>query len=140
MKKLLILFSFLSLNTLVFSQDNWKIVLNGKTLLNTSAEDAVKNVVTIKSSELKKKNDFLVTYSAQPQKDKWERTLAIFTDKDDELVKQQGNKLKIKNTTLQSMFKKSKTLKIYTWSLPTDPKLKASVRVRRIHLCTIILQ
>lgn len=108
--------------------------------MNTSTEDAVKNVITIKSADLKKKNDFSVTYSAQPQKEKWERTIAIFTDKDEELFKQQGSKFKIKNSTLQSLFKKSRTLKIYTWSLPTDPKLKASVRVRRIHLCTIILQ
>jgi hypothetical protein len=136
----LILIPLFALATKSFSQDSWKLVLNGKTLMTTSAEDAVKNVVTIKLSDLKKKNDFTVTYTAKPQKDKWERTMAIFTDKDDELFKQQGSKLKIKNATLLSLFKKSKTLKIYTWSLPTDPKLKASVRIRRIHLCTIILQ
>ena len=49
-----------------------------------------------------------------------------------------NSKIKIKNATLDSLFAKSKILKIYTISLPKDPAKRATVRVRRVHLCTLM--
>ena len=65
--------------------------------------------------------------------------MMVYNEKDQELVSKKGNELKIKNSELLSFFKRSKQIKIYTIAVPTDPKLKASIRVRRVHLCTLVL-
>ena len=122
----------------LWAQDSWKVQLNDKQMLKTSDENAEKNVIRIKSSSLQNKKDFTITYTEGEKKKNWQRYITIFNEQDAELYKQTGSKIKIKNSVLASLFKKSKTLKVYTWSLPTDPKLQQTVRVRRVHLCTLV--
>jgi len=130
------LLSFVSIT--VFAQDSWKLCLDRKTLLKTSAENEEENVVKLSSSDLQKGRNFVLTYKEADPKNGWERTIAVYDEKDRELKKQSGKKLSLKASELKSLFQKSKIIKIYTISLPTDPKLKAQVRVRRVHLCTLI--
>ena len=120
-----------------FGQDHWKVSINGKNVLSTAAEDQDKNVVKLSAAALKKKGDVLVSYTENPKQKGWERFMAAVDENGNDVCKQKGNSLKIKNATLQALLQKSGTLKLYTWSLPTDPKMKASVRVRRIFLCTL---
>jgi hypothetical protein len=137
-----ILFAFLLslMTTTAFTQDNWKASLDKKALLNTSLEDAEKNVVKITVHDLQRSKSFILSYKAATAQKGWERTIVIYDEKDRELKKQPGQKLSVRTSELKSLFQQSKTLKIYTINLPTDPKLKAQVRVRRVHLCTLILQ
>jgi hypothetical protein len=128
------------MNSVLMAQDSWKVSLNGKEVLSTSTEDEAKNVITLKKPDLQKKKDFILTYHEDQKQEGWERTIAAYDGKDAELNKQKGTRFKLTNAALQSLFKKSKTIKIYTVALPTDPKLKAAVRVRRVHLCTLTLQ
>lgn len=122
------------------AQDSWKVCLDRKVLLNTSTEDAEKNVVKISSADLKKAKTFLVNYiDAAPQKG-WERTIIIFNGQDKELSKQTGKKFTLKASTLKTLLHKYQTIKLYTINSPTDPKMKAQVRLRRVHLCTLVLQ
>jgi hypothetical protein len=122
------------------AQDSWKVSLNGRELLNTSTEDEAKNVILLKKPDLQKKKDFTVAYHEAKEQKGWERTMAAYDSRDAELNKQKGTRFKLTSTALQSLFKKSKTIKIYTVALPSDPNLKAAVRVRRVHLCTLTLQ
>ena len=119
-------------------EDSWKVTMNGKVLLKASAVDPEEHLIKISMAELKKKKDLTINYTEGTKKDKWERTITVYDEKDKELNKQKGNKFKMSSTVLQSLLKKSGKLKIYTWSLPTDPKLKQAVRVRRIHLVTLV--
>lgn len=120
------------------AQDSWKVSLDKKSLLSTSSEDAEKNVVKLSAADLKK--SLVIAYTeASPQKG-WERTITIYNDKDAELKKATSKKLTLKASDLKKLFEKSKTLKIYTVNMPTDPKMKAQVRIRRVHLCTLILE
>ena len=133
---------FISLLALIpfnlFAQDSWKVQLNDKIVFKTSEENAEKNNIKITASLLQKKKDFIITYTEAEKKKGWQRYITIFNEQDGELYKQTGSKIKMKNSVLASLFKKSKTLKVYTWSLPTDPKLQQTVRVRRVHLCTLV--
>jgi hypothetical protein len=139
--KLLYLFLIaLFLNSTALAQASWKISLDNKTVLKASLEDEAKNIVRIKASNLKQKRDFIACYTEQDKKKDWERTIIVFDEKDRELRQQKGTTLKVKTSTLRSWFKESKQLKIYTWALPIDPKLKAAIRVRRVHLCTLVLE
>jgi hypothetical protein len=122
------------------AQDGWKATWNGKEVLRTTAEDTGQNKIIITPADLRKNKNFTLTYQEEENKKGWERTITAFGPDDTQLVKQKGNTLTIKNPELRSLFKKAKTISIYTWALPTDPKLKARIRVRRVHLCTLVLQ
>jgi hypothetical protein len=129
---------FISLGTV--AQTSWKVLLNDKTVLNSSAENEEKNKVLIKKADLKKKKDFSLLYTEKNKKNNWQRFITLYDENDQELFQQEGTKLKMPTASLQSYFKKAKKIRVYTWALPTDPKLKAAIRIRRVHLCTLILQ
>jgi hypothetical protein len=138
MKYLLVLVPVLLLS-FVQVQDSWKLVLNGKVLLKTATEDAAKNRVKVHKKDLQKKSHMSVVYTEAEHTRGWERFITVFDTQDRELLQQKGVQFNITNAGLLALFKKSDTLSLYTWSLPTDPKQKALVRVRRVHLCTLEL-
>jgi len=127
------LLSFISLS----AQDSWKVMHNGKTILNTDVESVEKNTIEIKASELKKKSYLCISYNEAVKQGDWKRSIIVFDEKDNQLYKKENFTVKIENSILMGLFNKSKVLKIYTTSLPKDPKLAAAVRIRRVHLATI---
>ena len=137
--KLWMLLIGLSFKGIVMSQDIWKVKLNGKDVLISSVENEEKNSITLTSADLKKKKNFSVTYLEKSKAKDWERFISAFGE-NDEIMKKKGNIFTITNSTLRYLFKKSGTIKLYTWALPLDPKKRAAVRVRRVHLCTLVLQ
>src|SRR5215212_8157910 len=118
MKFFLFALSFIT-SSMSFAQDSWKVILNGKNILTASIESEKKNLITITNADLKKKQEFNLTYTDQAKEKDWQRSIMVVDENDHELLQQEGNKFKIKNASLQSFFKKSKTLKFYTVSLPT---------------------
>jgi hypothetical protein len=128
------------IGTTVIAQDSWKVCLDKKVLLNTSTEDAEKNAIKISSAGLKKSKTFVVSYKENSPQKGWERTITVYDEKENELKKQTGKKLTLKTSELKPLLDKYKTLKIYTINFPTDPKMKAQVRLRRVHLCTLVLR
>ncbi|MGZ8536807.1 MAG: hypothetical protein ACXWV9_01025 [Flavisolibacter sp.] len=139
MKKILFLAFGIVITLATFSQDTWKLNLNGKIVFTAKVESEEKNKLTIKKSDLSKKKDFYLTYTEKTKDDKWEREIMIVGDNDHELFRHTSDKLKISNAKLLSLFKKSNTLKIYTISLPKDPAKRAVVRVRRVHLVSLTM-
>jgi hypothetical protein len=121
-------------------QDSWKLCLDKKQLLKTSAEDEQKNVITLTSAQLKKSKQLQLVYSQAAPDKAWERTISLYDTNDQELTTQKGNKFTIKTSSLASLLQQHKTIKFYTLYSPTDPKMKAMVRLRRVHLCTLVLQ
>lgn len=119
------------------TQPRWEVCLNQKTLLKTGEENEQKNVIHLPASDLQKKNQFLVQYLEATGSD-WERTIMLFDENDHELTRQKGTCFALSGAALLSFFRQTRTLKIYTWALPLDPKRKAAIRVRRVHLCTLI--
>lgn len=132
------LLSFTGLSAI--AQDHWKVCLDKKILLNTSIEDAQKNVIKFSSVDLKKSKIFVVNYNEAASQKGWERTISVYDEKDNELKKQAGKKFTLKTSALKTLLDKYKTIKIYTINFPTDPKMKSQVRLRRVHLCTLVLQ
>ncbi len=137
--KFFFLFLLSLIGTTVLAQDEWKIYLDKKVLLGSSTEDEEKNVITILPENLRSKK-FIASYQEKPKQKDWQRSILIYDEKNKELVKQSGNKLELNVSKLNALLNNSKTLKIYTISLPKDPRKQAQVRVRRVHLCTLVLQ
>ncbi|HZH99729.1 MAG TPA: hypothetical protein VEX63_01195, partial [Flavisolibacter sp.] len=100
-----------------------------------------KNSISISAAELKKKGSLVVAYSeAQKQKD-WKRSITVFDVQDNDLMTVSGSNMTISNDRLKKIAASGvNTLKIYTWSLPTDPELAARIRVARKHVGTIYLK
>ena len=138
--KFLLVFLLSLITISVVAQDSWKVSLDKKIVLKTSTEDAEKNVIKISSADLKKAKIFTVSYiESSPQKG-WERTITAYDEKDNELKKQKGKTFTFKTSEPKNLLLKYKTVKIYTTNSPTDPKMKSQVRLRRVHLCTLVLQ
>ena len=121
------------------AQDRWKVCFDKKVVLNVSAEDEEKNIVKVSPAHLKSKT-FVVNYAAPTSQKGWERTIMLFDEKDQELKKQKGKKFSLKTSELKTLLNKYKTVKVYTINSPTDPKVKMQVRLRRVHLCTLVLE
>jgi len=136
----LIVFLLSLAGSIVGAQDSWKVCLDKKVLLTTSTEDVEKNIINISSEDLKKNKSLVVSYKQVAPQKGWERSISIYTEKDEELQKQKGKNFVLKTSELKKLLEKNKRLKIFTTYLPTDPKMKAQIRVRRVHLCTLVLQ
>lgn len=138
--KTFLFFAMMLLSSAAFTQESWKVSHNGKVKLEVTEENAEKNTASIKSAELAKKSFLQIAYKEiTPQKD-WKREIIIYDPADNEIFRQKGSLLKISNASLRNLFKKSKTLMVYTIALPSDPAQAALVRVRRVHLCTLVLK
>ncbi|HEY0068279.1 MAG TPA: hypothetical protein VGB46_12970 [Flavisolibacter sp.] len=119
------------------AQDSWMVVHGGKIRLKSSEENEEKNIVGIKAADLKKTGHLLISYiEAEKQKD-WKRTIIFVGPGEKELLKVEGPVARVQNAKLKALAAKSKTIKVYTISLPSDPNVAATVRVRRVHLCTL---
>lgn len=121
------------------AQDKWTVFLNKKPVLQSSVESE-NNLVKISAASLKNKNLFTLTYIEQPRQKGWTRSIMVFDSTDRELKRVKSNKISYSNAALLAILKKNRQVLIYTWSIPDDPALKERIRVRRVHLCTLVLE
>jgi hypothetical protein len=139
MKSLVVLLLTLALTHFAQAQESWKIRISGKTLLSASKEDPVKNKISARPSAFKAKKVLEVLFTDSNASKENDRFLGIYGPDDEELVQKMASKLTVSNKKVLAWLKKYGQLKIYTWSLPTDPDLRSRIRIRRIHLCTLEL-
>lgn len=126
----------------VLKEDSWTIKWNKKEVLSATGENEERNQQTIKKKELCKKYTLEIKYNeSDPAKqNEWKRTIMIFDENDNELLKKETRDWQITAAQLKKAVGTKKKIKIYTIALPTDPDLAARIRVRRIHLATIELK
>jgi hypothetical protein len=144
MKNLLLLV-FLGAYTMTNAQtqDSWKIKWGNKALLSASTENEKANTRSLKKTDLSKNAFLEIDYKeADPAKEKkWVRSFLFFDENDNELLRKENTRnLKLSSAELTKLFGDRKKLRIYTVSLPSDPALAATVRVRRVHLCSLELK
>jgi hypothetical protein len=116
--------------------DTWNIKWKGEVILSATAENEKENV---KSVVLDDASILVVRYKEAVAKADWARSILIFGEGDNELMRINSKAAKIGAEELKKAIGNNKTIKIYTVSLPTDPEMAARVRVRRVHLCTLVL-
>lgn len=138
--KMLFCFALLLTGNMVKAQDSWEVWLDKKMLLRTSTEDEQKNLLHLPGTVTRNHQKIVVSFYESDRQEDWERALVLYDEKDRELKRQTGTKIMIPSSQLKVFLQKSDTLKLYTIRLPKDPKKKALVRVRRVHLCTLVDQ
>lgn len=144
MKKIVFVLVAISACLWTFSQTEirWNVFHDKRKLFSSSIENEEQNNLTVKPSDLKSGGNFIIMYSDANTTDKkgeWKRTIGIYTSADKELYRKDSTTLKIPDLQLKKMLQENRAIKVYTWSLPKDPKEAARVRIRRVHLCTIML-
>ena len=145
MKRGMLLSLFFLSALFVFAQDgvSWSIIHNKKKLFSATEENTEKNIISVNLSDLKSTGNFIISYSqtiSDHGRNEWIRTIGLFNDVDKELYRKNTSTVKLPDIQLKKMLRENKTIKIYTWSIPKDPKEAARVRIRRVHLCTIELK
>ncbi|HEU4470898.1 MAG TPA: hypothetical protein VFR58_07445 [Flavisolibacter sp.] len=138
MKHIYLLMMMVFLGTATQAQDSWKVRLGWSQVLNTAQEDTARNVIVLDAD--RRIRPLTLVYLERTTGPGWERFLAVFDENDREVLQQKGKQLRISRSGLSDLLKSSSTLKIYTWALPIDPEIRATIRVRRVHLCTIRLK
>jgi hypothetical protein len=145
MKKLFVLCTLLMTAVIAFAQKgaasaeaSWKVSLGKKVLLRATAEDESANVITIKRSDLKKKGNFVLSYTpGSDERTRWNRTITVYGANDTELQQHKGNTVTLSNSALAQLVKGKEQITVYTMAIPSDKKKAALVRIRRVHLVTI---
>ena len=121
--------------------DTWKVYFNKQLLVSASDENQTKNIASISRSDLDKTGELIVNYEEGNPNNEWKRTIAIVDENNNSLFeKSEINKIQVSNSDLKKMVGDNKKILIYTWAIPKDPAKAALIRVRRVHLCTILLK
>lgn len=139
MKKLLLIPLFF-ITLLAAAQDRWTVKLNNKTLVNTTTENEKTNSKTVRPAEWKQQGYLEVVYKEAGTKKEWRRSIFFCDENDNELIRKDDvTRVKIPVATLKKTFAGKTKINIFTTVAPTDPDLAARVRIRRVHLCTLVL-
>lgn len=120
--------------------DSWEIFHNRKDVkaFNQKKEtDDERRILLLKRS-LEEPGFFIITYTPVSEQKDWVRSFLICDSSDKELKKFDNlNQLKMLNSDIYRLIGDKQGIKIYSWAIPKDPALAATIRVRRVLLCTI---
>lgn len=128
---------FISITNSSAQMGSWTIKLNNKKVISTAKEDEKANCKKLKISDWNKNGNLEILYK-ESEPNTWIRSF-LFYDEDDNEIK------RIDSTThstipikqLRNLFQGKKKLIIYTVIAPVDPSI--AIRIRRVHLCTLLL-
>jgi len=118
----------------------WKVVLNGKQVLQTNTENESSNRKAVSTADLGCKASLEIIYTESPDA-KLKRSFIVMNNQRNELLRKDDiTKFTLSSRELASLAQKSKELVIYTLGIPSDPAVAATVRVRPVHVFTLAVQ
>jgi hypothetical protein len=135
-----LLFTILSAPIQAQSYDSWKIFHNGRkeASFNNKKEAGDEKKVLLLNRNIEAPGYFIIEFTPVKETADWIRAFA-FVDSSGKQVSEYPNvpSLRIANTELSSILEGKQKVKVYSWAIPEDPAVAATVRVRRILLCTL---
>lgn len=140
MKKLFILTSLLFTLFTMQAQTKWTVSCTGKAVLKNVTEDAEKNILKIKRTSLSKSGNISIAFD---KKDTASIRTIMADDTNRSGLKSWEDVTKpvtITNAELQELFTGRNRIEFYYTEIPKDPAKAALVRIRPVHLCSVILQ
>ena len=135
MKYLLLFLCTFSLGHAV-AQDYWTVTYKGNEVLHAAAEDTLANRISINP----KRGAVRLRYHEVPERKDWKRTLMAQDATGKEWQQADGHSLKLRHRALRKMTSTVQRIYLYTSSLPADPERAATVRIRPVHLCTLVFE
>ena len=142
MGKLILYISILLLPAVVNAQDydSWSVYHNRKEVkkFNNKKETADEKKVILLNRILEGPGFFIIEYTPAAEQSDWIRTIGFF-DSSGKSIREYSNTLflKIHNSEIAGIMEGQEKVQVYSWAVPKDPAVAATVRVRRILLCTL---
>jgi len=122
------------------SYDSWEIYQNRKEVskFNNKKETNDERKVLLLNRFLEGPGFFVIEYTPAAEQAEWIRTIAFY-DSTDKQIREYNNTLllRIHNSEIAGIMEGRQKVRVYSWAVPKDPALAATVRVRRILLCTL---
>ena len=122
------------------SYDSWTVYHNRKEVskFNEKKHTDDERKVVLLNRILEGPGFFIIEYTPAAEQSDWVRTIAFY-DANDKLIREYNNTLflKIHNSEVAGIMDSQLKVKVYSWAVPKDPAVAATVRVRRILLCTL---
>jgi hypothetical protein len=120
--------------------ESWQIVVNDKVVFKGNS-DHDNPTVKLKPFSVKATDKITIRYFMTEADNSWKRTFYLNDESEKNFVtiglNKQNGSVSFKATNLKELIEKKKTIYIHTVSIPKDPALAASVRVRRVLLCRV---
>jgi len=142
MGKLIFYIFVLALPLAVNAQDydSWSIYHNRKEVkkFNNKKETTDERKVVLLNRILEGPGFFIIEYTPAAEQSDWIRTIGFF-DSSGKSIREYSNTLflKIHNSEIAGIMENQEKVQVYSWAVPKDPAIAATVRVRRILLCTL---
>jgi hypothetical protein len=122
------------------SYDKWEIYQNRKEVsaFNNKKETNDEKRVVLLNRSLEGPGFFVIEYKPAAEQAEWIRTIAFY-DSTDKQIREYNNTLllSVHNSEMADIMEGRQKVKVYSWAVPKDPAVAATVRVRRILLCTL---
>jgi len=122
------------------SYDKWDIYQNRKEVssFNDKKETNDERRVLLLNRFLEGPGFFVIEFTPAKEQEEWIRTIAFY-DSTDKQIREYNNTLflRIHNSEIAGIMEGRQKVKVYSWAVPKDPAVAATVRVRRILLCTL---
>jgi hypothetical protein len=122
------------------SYDSWEIYQNRKEVskFNNKKETSDERKVLLLNRFLEGPGFFVIEYKPAAEQAEWIRTIAFY-DSTDKQIRQYDNTLllRIHNSEIAGIMDGRQKVRVYSWAVPKDPAVAATVRVRRQLLCTL---
>ena len=142
MGKLIIYILILLVPSVLAGQDydSWAVYHNRKEVkkFNNKKETADERKIVLLNRILEGPGFFIIEYTPAAKQSDWIRTIGFF-DSSGKSLREYSNTLflKIHNSEIAGIIEGQEKVQVYSWAVPKDPALAATVRVRRILLCTL---
>ena len=122
------------------SYDKWDIYQNRKEVnsFNNKKETSDERKVLLLNRFLEGPGFFVIEFTPAAEQAEWIRTIAFY-DSTDKSIKEYNNTLflRIHNSEIAGIMEGRQKVRVYTWAVPKDPAVAATVRIRRLLLCTL---
>ncbi|HEU5164270.1 MAG TPA: hypothetical protein VFU29_01950 [Chitinophagaceae bacterium] len=122
------------------SYDKWDIYQNRKEVssFNNKKETNDERRVVLLNRFLEGPGFFVIEYTPAAEQAEWIRTIAFY-DSTDKQIREYNNTLflRIHNSEIAGIMEGRQKVRVYSWAVPKDPAVAATVRIRRILLCTL---
>jgi hypothetical protein len=142
MKKFFLLFASFLFSTILMAQkyDSWSVYHNRKEIgsFNNKKETDDEKKVVLLNILLDGPGFFVIEFTPMKEQADWIRTIA-FLDSNGKTIREYNNTLllRLHNAEIAGIMEGRQKVKVYSWAVPKDPAVAATVRVRRILLCTL---
>jgi hypothetical protein len=122
------------------SYDKWEIYQNRKEVssFNNKKETEDERRILLLNRFLEGPGFFVIEFKPAAEQAEWIRTIAFY-DSTDKQIREYNNTLflQIHNSEIAGIMEGRQKVRVYSWAVPKDPAVAATVRVRRLLLCTL---